>query len=82
MSDDFSPNDRERLQDLLAEQAVFGLTPVESAEVERLLSRYDDVDAEEFDRLAAALDVGFAPPDEAPLPEHLRRLCTSRLGTF
>lgn len=78
MTDDFSPNDRERLNDLLADQAVFGLAPEEAAEAERLLIRFADVDAEEFDRLAAALDVGFAPLDQAPLPEHLRRLCAQQ----
>lgn len=78
MNHDFSPTDRERMLDLLAERSLFGLTPEESDDLERLLNGSGDVDAEEFDRIAAALAVGLTPPDPEPMPEHLRRLCAQQ----
>lgn len=73
MSDDLSPIDRERLQELLAEGAAFGLSPEEQAEINRLATSYDDV--EEFDRIAAALYLSLTPADAPPLPDRLRELC-------
>lgn len=79
MSDELPRTDRERLRDLLAEEAVFGLAPEDASEVERLSRRLGDTDPEEFERLAAALAAGLTPADEAPLPRHLRERC-ARLG--
>ncbi|MDG3004612.1 anti-sigma factor domain-containing protein [Paludisphaera mucosa] len=75
MSDDLSPIDRDRLRELLAEDAAFGLAPDDRAEVERLKAELGDGDVEEFERIVAALYVGLAPADEAPLPDRLRQIC-------
>jgi hypothetical protein len=63
---------RDRLLDLLADQAVQGLDAADEAELELLLSAAPDVDAEELQRCAAALDCALAGPSAEPLPPTLR----------
>lgn len=76
MSHDLSPiDDRDPLMGLLADAAAFGLTPDETAELARLSEGRDDVDLEEFERLAAELYVSLAGAEETPMPDHLRRRC-------
>jgi hypothetical protein len=62
----------ERLEDLLAQRATAGLDEAEAVELARLLERHPGVDAESFDRTAAAIHLGQLPACE-PLPAHLRR---------
>jgi hypothetical protein len=63
--------ERERLEDLLGQRATVGLDATEAAELARLLARNPSIDAESFDRAAAALHVAQLGPLEA-LPSHLR----------
>ncbi len=51
-----TPLGRERLHELLADRAVFGLVVEEEQELWELLRANPDVDADDFDRLAVTLD--------------------------
>jgi Anti-sigma-K factor rskA len=62
----------ERLVDLLVKQTTEGLEPAEKAELERLMTRHRDADADVLERVAAAValagNVGYEP-----MPADLRR---------
>lgn len=58
----------ERLHELLAERAVFGLDVECEQELRELLRANPDVDADELDRLAAVLDVTACASHLSPLP--------------
>ena len=61
----------ERLQELLADEALQGLAAVERAELAELLAEFPEVDPDELALAAAAVDLcGLAPSDET-LPELL-----------
>jgi hypothetical protein len=62
----------DRLEELLAQRATEGLDEAASAELNRLLERHPDVDAEQHERAAAAIHVANLGRLE-PLPEHVRR---------
>jgi hypothetical protein len=72
MSQHQPSHDLERLHDLLADRATFGLSPVEAQELDLLLARHSQVDADEYDRLAAAIDLALEPAVHHPLPPALR----------
>ncbi|MFT5424697.1 MAG: hypothetical protein ACI89L_002495 [Phycisphaerales bacterium] len=61
-------NENEALVDLLAKDAIEGLTESERAELDRLLAAEDGVDAGAFDDAVAAMDVAIAEADEAGPP--------------
>ena len=68
---------RNRLLDLLAERAVFGLSGMEQREVATLLTEFPDVDCDCMDRVAAEVvlagtTVGLEPPPTR-VRESLRR---------
>lgn len=63
-----SPSDAERLDDLLADRALFGLDASETAELDRLFATTGEDDR--YDYAAAATAVALA--DDEPLPEPLR----------
>ncbi|MCG8587832.1 MAG: anti-sigma factor [Proteobacteria bacterium] len=63
---------RERLNELLADRATQGLDDVEQRELDGLLLRLPDTDADELDRCAAAIDLALVPVSHEPLPAHLR----------
>src|SRR5437763_16914990 len=65
-------NPRDRLLDLLADQALQGLDAADEAELDLLLSAHPDVDGEELLRSAAALDRVLADTAPEPLPPALR----------
>ncbi len=62
-------NNPDRHADLLADEAVWGLTPAERAELEGLSPGAQE--SEEFHRAAAALAVAFAASDAQPMPADL-----------
>jgi len=68
-----TPNSNlDRLYELLADQALQGLDPAQAKELEALLLEHPDVDAAEFDRIAAAFDAAeFAGAADEPLPAAL-----------
>lgn len=51
----------QRLEDLLAQQATEGLSPVEEAELAKLLAKWPHVDEESFDYAAGALALTIQP---------------------
>jgi len=64
--------DRERLLELLSDQAVQGLSGEEQTELGRLLAAHDDaIDDESLDRAAAAIDLSLGPVEFEPLPAEL-----------
>jgi len=67
-----APAGRERLLELLADRAVFGLEAVEEAELAGLLRDHPGIDAEDLDRIAAAVAVATGGPASAALPAGLR----------
>lgn len=72
MSQHQPQSERDRLAELLADRAAFGLSPAETDELAGLLARHPDVDAEAYQRLAAAIDVSLQPAEREPLPARLR----------
>lgn len=71
MSDALPQEQRERLEELLADAALVGLSASEQEELETLLARHPDIDAASFDCTVAELDLWLAGEDPAPLPAHL-----------
>lgn len=72
MSQHQPPQELERLHELLADRATGGISPAETNELKQLLERYTEVDADQYDRLAAAVDLAFEPAVHEPLPAELR----------
>jgi len=68
-SNGLAPSDAERVDELLADRAVFGLDAAETAELERLLAAAGLPDDPRYEVVAAAASV--VEPDE-PLPPALR----------
>jgi hypothetical protein len=62
----------DRLDELLADRALEGLSPEEQRELDLLLSKSSDVDAEAFDRTAAAIDLALGEQRFEPMPARLR----------
>jgi hypothetical protein len=64
--------DFDRLQDLLADRALFGLSETENRELEKLLTAMPDVDPDEFERIAAAAQLANLD-EQNELPAELSR---------
>jgi hypothetical protein len=62
------PDGRDRLTELLADRALFGLTAEEDRELNELLAVNPAADVDELARLAAVLDTTACVPDLPPLP--------------
>lgn len=63
---------RQRLDELLLARATEGVTACERAELDALLAQYPDVDANAYERAAAAVCLAALGRGGA-LPERLRR---------
>jgi hypothetical protein len=66
-------SDRERLLELLADRATDVLSAAETAEIEKLMAQFPDVDPEQFERLAAAADLAWQGGGQSALPPALRK---------
>lgn len=66
------PSDHDRILELLADQAISGLTAGERIELKSLLEANPDFDLAAMDRTAAMLDIAASADDIEPLPDHLR----------
>jgi len=65
-------SEKQRLLDLLADQALFGLSAEEEQELATLSAAFPEVDAAEMDRIVGLLEVS-SPATELPaLPEQLK----------
>jgi anti-sigma-K factor RskA len=62
---------RERLEDLLADRALVGLSAVEQAELAQLQAQYGAIGSDELEFAAAALDLALSGPS-TPMPTALR----------
>lgn len=60
--------DRQRLDQLLADRALFGLSPMEAVELNALLVDDRFFDPDGYDRTAAVIDVALGPTHFQPLP--------------
>jgi hypothetical protein len=69
--------EQDRLEELLAQRATEGLSAAESAELAQLLARHPNVDAQAYDRVAAAIHVAELGRHEA-MPAHLRNAVLAR----
>ena len=62
----------ERLLELLADRALFGLDDAERNELQELLSLMPEFDAESMDQTTAAVQLAYGEIDPEPLPAWLR----------
>lgn len=62
----------ERLRELLAARALDDLSAEEERELDGLLASHESVDADEFDRVAAAVLLSLHPDPHEKMPQHLR----------
>jgi len=67
----------DRLEELLAERATDGLSAADSADLAQLLTRHANVDAQAYERAAAAIHVAELGRHEA-MPAHLREAILAR----
>lgn len=69
--------DKEKLLELLADQAIFGLNEQESAELVRLKQRFPDWEDVSFETAATVISLSKLPVQEQ-LPAHLREKITAQ----
>lgn len=75
------PSDHDRILELLADQAIEGLSAAEQLELESLMRADSDFDTECLDRTAAMLDVAASAVDIDPLLDHLHERILARVRT-
>lgn len=73
---------RDRLLELLADQALFGLDPQELAELETLQKQFPDQPADALEKVAAMVELSGLPADVAPLPDSLRSRIQGGMAEF
>jgi hypothetical protein len=67
-----SGHNKQRLLQLLADNATEVLAPSTAVEMAELLSRHPRYDEYYFDSAVAAIDLAMMPPPSDPLPKGLR----------
>jgi len=72
---------KQKLMELLAERAVFGLDAERSQELEALLDAHPEWNNDSFDLAAAAIDEALSGPPE-PMPDDLRDRLLMAAGNF
>ncbi len=72
----------DRIQELLADRALFGLDDVEQHELEALLVEWDSLDVESLERTAAATHLGLLGDLEAMPPELAARIAATATQTI
>lgn len=82
MSQDLPASRRHRLLELMADRAAFGLSAAEERELQGLLTQFPDADPDEFERLAAAIDLGLSPRVSVPLPPALQAEVSEQARRF
>jgi Anti-sigma-K factor rskA len=60
-----------RLQELLADQSLFGLDDAEAAELEQLLIAFPQIDRHELDRIVLGLEIRAAEKSQIKMPDLL-----------
>lgn len=79
MSPILTPEDR--ALELLVDHATEGLDPIAAGELDDLIERLGDFDAEAFELAAAAVDLAHTVSDE-PLPDRLRERLSEQATAF
>lgn len=78
-------SDHQRIEELLADRAVQGLSPVELEELDVLLAKFPETDVDEFDYAAATIELALhsGPPEQMPtrLRESVESAAVSFLAT-
>ncbi len=77
--------DRERLLELLADQAVFGLSEAEQSELTRLqrsMGATPEIDMESMERVAALLELSNVPEQLVEMPDILKSKVRSGMRDF
>jgi anti-sigma-K factor RskA len=69
--------EQDRLEELLAQRATEGLSAADAAELAQLLARHPNVDAQAYERAAAAIHVAELGRHE-PMPAHVRDAVLAR----
>ncbi|MFT3878843.1 MAG: anti-sigma factor [Gemmatales bacterium] len=72
----------EHLHALLADRALQGADAAEEAGINCLLQHYPELDAESFDRAAAALDLALSGASEEPIPAALMNRLEVQAAAF
>lgn len=75
-------SDYQRLEELLADRAVQGLSPSETQELEGLLAKFPDADPDAFEYAAAALDLALFKTAFEPMPARLRESVESTAVSY
>lgn len=68
----------DRWEELQITRLLFGLSPDEQDEFDRLLAQAPEDQSQLFEQVVASLDVAWSDPTSMPLPDHLRQAIRSR----
>jgi Anti-sigma-K factor rskA len=82
MSQDRPASHHDRLLELMADRAALGLSAAEEHEFQHLSAQFPEVDPEEFERLAAAIDLSLSPREVVLLPPALRAEVSEQARRF
>lgn len=66
-------SEKQRLLDLLADQALFGLSAEEQQELVTLSAAYPDVDSTEMDRIVGLLEASSPATEQPAMPEAIKK---------
>ena len=81
MIDRMRPN-RERLDHLLADRALFGLSRRENSELESLVADFPETDTDCFDRIAACVDLALGPGRFEPMSDPLQAVIRKQAADY
>ena len=73
---------RERLDHLLADRALFGLSRQEQTELDSLVAHFPDTDTDCFDRIAACVDLALGPGRFEPMPAPLQGIIREQAADY
>ena len=81
MIDRMRPN-RERLDHLLADRALFGLSDRDNLELESLVADLPETDTDCFDLIAACVDLGLGPGRFEPMSDSLQAVIRKQAADY
>ena len=79
---DWMPPNRERLDHLLADRALFGLSQRENLEFELLVAEFPETDTDCFDRIAAGIDLALGPGRFEPISDSLQAVIRKQAANY
>jgi hypothetical protein len=75
------PN-RERLDHLLADRALFGLSQPQNRELDSLVAEFPETDTDCFDRIAACVDLSLGPERFEPISDSLQAVIRKQAADY